>query len=282
MAKLEKIMAETSKTYDASRKALKNQINAISTDLAAQQKRINAQYAQQGKTLDNQRNWQAQSSSMAASNNGGSFGGSAEIANKKFYQQSYVPAVTQLQTNQANDLSSAESQANQNRLSLQQTLAQLNDEASKYAMQRYDAAKAAEREDKYRKQQLALQRKSIAAQQAAAAAASYMQQAAASTPKYGINQNASTKGQIWYQNNNTGASVRFGTYAKSMGGNYRGLLQTAASYGDNDSIRVMNYLAKHPNAKISYMGGKGAQAYSGGSALQQSLNRLGIKVSGVK
>jgi hypothetical protein len=46
-------------------------------------------------------------------------------------------------------------------------LAQLNDEASKYAMQRYDAAKEAEREDKYRQQQLALQKKQLAAQQAA-------------------------------------------------------------------------------------------------------------------
>ena len=277
MANLEKIMAETSKSYDASRKALNNQINAISGDLVAQQDRINAQYAQQGKSLDNQRNWQAQSSSMAASRNGGSFGGSSEIANKKYYQQAYVPAVTQMQTNHANDISAAESDANQRRLSLQQTLAQLNDEASKYAMQRYDAAREAEREDKYRQQQLALQKKQLAAQQAANNWSQYLD-----TPKYGINQNASKDGQIWYQNNNTGASVRFGTYAKSMGGNYKGLLQTAASYGDNDSIRVMNYLAKHPNAKISYMGGGGTQAYSGNSALTQSLNRLGIKISGVK
>lgn len=167
MANLEKIMAETSKSYDNSRKALNNQINAISGDLAAQQERINAQYAQQGKSLDNQRNWQAQASSMAASRNGGSFGGSSEIANKKYYQQAYVPAVTQMQTNQANDISAAESDANQRRLSLQQTLAQLNDEASKYAMQRYDAAREAEREDKYRQQQLALQKKQLAAQQAA-------------------------------------------------------------------------------------------------------------------
>ena len=49
-----------------------------------------------------------------------------------------------MQTNQANDLSSAESQANQNRLSLEQTLAGLNDEATRYGMQRYDAAVAAE------------------------------------------------------------------------------------------------------------------------------------------
>lgn len=144
MANLEQILAETSKSYDNSRKALNDQINAISGDLDAQKQRLNAQYAQQGKSLDNQRNWQAQASSMAASRNGGSFGGRSEIANKKYYQQSFVPAVTQMQTNQANDLSSAESQANQNRLSLQQTLAGLNDEATRYGMQRYDAAVAAE------------------------------------------------------------------------------------------------------------------------------------------
>ena len=144
MANLEQIMAETSKSYDNSRNALNNQINAISGDLDAQKQRINAQYDQQGKSLDNQRNWQAQASSMAASRNGGSFGGKSEIANKKYYQQVFTPAVTQMQTNQANDLSSAESQANQNRLSLEQTLANLNDEASRYGMQRYDAAVAAE------------------------------------------------------------------------------------------------------------------------------------------
>lgn len=144
MANLEQILAETSKSYDNSRKALNDQINAISGDLDAQRQRINAQYAQQGKSLDNQRNWQAQASSMAASRNGGSFGGKSEIANKKYYQQAFVPAVTQMQTNQANDLSSAESQANQNRLSLEQTLAGLNDEATRYGMQRYDAAVQAE------------------------------------------------------------------------------------------------------------------------------------------
>lgn len=165
MANLETIMAETNKSYDNSRNALNNQINAIAGDLEAQKNRINAQYAQQGKSLDNQRNYQAQASSMAASRNGGSFGGSSEIANKKYYQQAYVPAVTQMQTNQSNDLSSAESQANQNRLSLQQTLAQLNDEATRYGMQRYDAAVQAEREEAARQAQLELQRQQLAEQQ---------------------------------------------------------------------------------------------------------------------
>lgn len=174
MANLDQILAETNRAYDNSRNAINNQINSISGDLEATKQRINQQYAQQSKALDNQRNWQAQSSSMAASRNGGSFGGSAEIANRKYYQQAYVPAVTQMQTNQANDLSSAESQAAQNRISLEQALAQLNDEANRNALARYDAAVAAEREEAYRQQQLALQKQQLASQQAYQ---NYLQQA---------------------------------------------------------------------------------------------------------
>lgn len=166
MANLEQIMAETSKSYDNSRKALNDQINAISGDLAAQQGRINAQYDQQAKGLDNQRNWQAQASSMAASKNGGSFGGSSEIANKKYYQQAFVPAVTQMNTNQANDLSSAESQANQRRQSLQTTLAGLEDEASRYGMQRYDAAVQAEEEKRRWEEEQAERKRQFDAQMA--------------------------------------------------------------------------------------------------------------------
>ena len=286
MANLTSIMAETSKSYDNSRNALNDQINAIAGDLEAQKNRINAQYAQQGKTLDNQRNYQAQASSMAASRNGGSFGGSAEIANKKYYQQAYVPAVTQLQTNQANDLSSAESQANSNRLNLQQTLAQLNDEANRYALQRYDAAVQAEAEEAYRQKQLELQRQQLAEQQrqfnqqlaAQNAMYKYLNQPT-TAQKYGVDADLSRDGQIYYKNNNTGASVRFGTYANSLGGNYKGLLQKAAATGDNDAAAVMEYLNNNPNAAISYMGGGGKQYYQN-NGLGSALNRLGIIVSG--
>lgn len=286
MANLTSIMAETSKSYDNSRNALNDQINAISGDLEAQKNRINAQYAQQGKTLDNQRNYQAQASSMAASRNGGSFGGSAEIANKKYYQQAYVPAVTQLQTNQANDLSSAESQANQNRLSLQQTLASLNDEANRYALQRYDAAVQQEAEEAYRQKQLELQRQQLAEQQrqfnqqlaAQNAMYKYLNQPT-TAQKYGVDTDLSNPGQIYYKNNNTGASVRFGTYANSLGGNYKGLLQKAAASGDNDAAAVMKFLNDNPNSTISYMGGGGTQYYQN-NGLGSALNRLGIIVSG--
>jgi hypothetical protein len=280
-------MAETSKSYDNSRNALNNQINAIAGDLEAQKNRINAQYAQQGKTLDNQRNYQAQASSMAASRTGGSFGGSAEIANKKYYQQAYVPAVTQMQTNQANDISSAESQANQNRLSLQQSLASLNDEANRMALQRYDAAVQAEREEAARQQQLALQRAQLAEQRRQFNANLAAQNAyqkylmGGDTQKYGIDSRLSKDGQIYYKNNNTGASVRFGTYAKSLGGNYKGLLQQAAASGDNDARIALNYLNANPNAAVGYMGTNGKQRYAN-SGLGEVFNRLGITVSGYR
>lgn len=277
MANLETIMAETSKSYDNSRKALNDQINAISGDLAAQQGRINAQYAQQGKNLDNQRNWQAQASSMAASRNGGSFGGSSEIANKKYYQQAYVPAVTQMQTNQANDLSSAESQANQNRLSLQQTLAQLNDEANRYALQRYDAAKQAEAEEKYRQQQLALQKQQIAAQNAYQ---NYLNQSA-STPKYGYTNDAS--GGLQFRNNNTNGSVKFGTYYGGNGGtwNNSSVLNTIGdAFGmDSNEYRRMQEILKY-NGKKNLTNAAG-KTYNYGYLSKSDadlLNRLGLRL----
>ena len=267
MANLEKIMAETSKSYDASRKALNNQINAISGDLVAQQDRINAQYAQQGKSLDNQRNWQAQSSSMAASRNGGSFGGSSEIANKKYYQQAYVPAVTQMQTNQANDISAAESDANQRRLSLQQTLAQLNDEASRYAMQRYDAAREAEREDKYRQQQLALQKKQLAAQQAANNWMQYLNAPSTSNePKLknwsfgrGYSVQQMPDGTAAYYKNNGKTRISAGEFLSNTGTNWKkwddiwqnGVSTTGVG---SDTISAFHRMSINPNSnEYSYL-----------------------------
>ena len=278
MANLEKIMAETSKSYDNSRKALNNQINAISGDLAAQQDRINAQYAQQGKNLDNQRNWQAQASSMAASRNGGSFGGSSEIANKKYYQQSYVPAVTQMQTNQANDLSSAESQANQNRLSLQQTLASLNDEANKYALQRYDAAKQAEAEEKYRQQQLALQKQQLAAQNAYQ---NYLNNAATTAAKYGVTQDAS--GGLQFRNTGTNGSVKFGTYYGGNGGtwNNSSVLNTVGDMfgtNSNEYKRLNEILKYNSKKKLSNAAGKTSNYNYLSASDAALLNRLGLRL----
>lgn len=276
MANLESIMAETNKSYDQSRNALNNQINAIAGDLQAQKDRINAQYAQQGKTLDNQRNWQAQASSMAASRNGGSFGGSTEIANKRYYQQAYVPAVTQMQTNQANDLSSAESQANQNKLSLQQTLAQLNDEANRYALQRYDAAVQAEREEAYRKQQLALQRQQIAAQNAYQ---KYLNQASAQANKYAWNNNTANS---QFYNAATGKAVTFGTFANGMGASGNANLLSVASQvlNKSDYNRLANIVSMQSNTKHSGLKTTTSNAYQNKRYLSPEDNafmkRLGL------
>lgn len=263
MANLEQIMAETSKTYDNSRNALQSQIDAIAGNLEAQKGRINADYSQQARTLDNQRNYQAQASSMAASRNGGSFGGTSEIANKKFYQQAYVPAVTQMQTNQANDLSKAESDANAQRLSLQQTLAQLNDEANRYALQRYDNAVEAER-------QAAQRAKELAAQQAYQ---NYLMQA--SKPKTGYSYTTDANGGRQFYNTGTGNAVKFGTYYGANGGDYSGadLIRAAKQVFGDKSAEVKELQAGLLTGK-NYGQNTGKNFVSTGNAL---LDRLGLK-----
>ena len=283
MADLASIMAETSKSYDNSRNALKNQINAISGDLAAQKDRINAQYAQQQKTLDNQRNYQAQASSMSAYRNGGSFGGANEIANKKYYQQAYVPAVTQMQTNQANDLSSAESQANSNRLSLQTQLAQLNDEASRYAMQRYDNALQLEEQKRQFDAQLAAQKAAQAAQNSLYRYL-YGGGAGGSSNPYTYDNDASG-GKNFY-NSKTGKNVKFGTYYTGAGGawNNNSVLNAVGQVfgkGSNEYNRLSEILKYNGNRKISQNTGSGYSANNQKylSASDRSLlNRLGLKL----
>ena len=209
-------MAETSKSYDNSRKALNDQINAISGDLAAQQDRINAQYAQQSKNLERQRNQAISAASMSAARTGGGFGGMADIANQRYMQQAFTPAVTQMQTNQANDLSSAESQANQRRQDLATALAGLEDEATRYGYQRYDAAQQAEREEAYRQAQLAEQRRQFDAQMAQNNALNQLLYG----NKSGYGYQADDYGGLQFFNNGTGNKVKFGTYYASKGGDF--------------------------------------------------------------
>ena len=163
---IEEYTAEVSRSYDNSRNALQNRINAIAGDLAQTQKQINQNYDTQQSNLENQRNWASESASLAASNNGGSFGGATEIANKKYYEQAFVPAQTQLNTSRSQALENAQSQANSNRMTLESQLSSMNDEIAKLGIQRYYDELEREREEAYRQQQLALQRQQIAAQNA--------------------------------------------------------------------------------------------------------------------
>ncbi len=274
MANLTQILAETGKSYENSRNALQNQIDAIAGDLTAQKNRINANYAQQAKTLDNQRNYQAQASSMAASRNGGSFGGANEIANKKYYQQAFVPAVTQMQTNQANDLSKAESQANSNRLSLQQTLAQLNDEANRYALQRYDNEVAAERAAAQHAAELAEKKRQFDAQMAQQNAyQQYMNQLM--KPKTGYSYTTDEAGGRQFYNTGTGNAVKFGTYYGANGGDYSNadLLNTVKKVFGNNSAEAIELQSKLDAGK-RFSQNTGKNFVATGNAL---FDRLGLK-----
>ena len=158
MAKsIEEYTAEVRKASEGSRNALQNQINAIEGNLAQTQKQINENYANQQNQLNDQRNQAAESASMRAAGSGGSFGGAANIANRKYYEQTFVPAQTQLNTNQSQALENAQAQANSNRLSLESQLAALNDQDTKLGLQRYYDVLEQERQE-------ALQRAQIAAQ----------------------------------------------------------------------------------------------------------------------
>jgi hypothetical protein len=157
---IEYYTAEVSKSYDNSRKALQNQINAIEGNLAKTQAQINENYAQQQNTLNNQRNSAASSASMQAASSGGSFGGAANIANKKYYEQQFVPAQTQLNTNQSQALENAQSQADANRLSLETQMANLNDEIARQGLARYYDVLDKERQERLQRQAIAAQNRS--------------------------------------------------------------------------------------------------------------------------
>lgn len=154
---IEYYTSEVRKASQGSIDALNKQINAIEGNLAQAQKQINENYAQQQNTLNNQRNQAASAASMQAAGSGGSFGGAANIANKKYYEQQFVPAQTQLNTNQSQALENAQSQANSNRLSLESQLASLNSDIAKQGLQRYYDVLEQERQERLQRQAIAAQ-----------------------------------------------------------------------------------------------------------------------------
>ena len=265
--------AEVSKAYDNSRNALKNQINAIEGNLATTQKQINENYAQQQNTLNNQRNSAASAASMQAAGSGGSFGGAANIANKKYYEQTFVPAQTQLNTNQSQALENAQTQANNNRLSLESQLASMNDEITRIGLQRYYDEREKER-------QAELQRKAIAAQQAANYV-SYLGQSGGSQNKY--NANADASGGFFFTNNGNGKTVKYGTAYFGNGGakNNNSILSNVGQlFGTNSNeYRRLSEILKYNGKKsLSNAAGK-TYNYSYLSKTDSDLlNRLGLRL----
>lgn len=160
---LEQYIAEATNAYRPAQTAIQTQLGALDSNLATAQDTINRNYAQQQKQLESQRNQAAEASSLAAAGAGGSFGGQANLARRKYYEQSFVPAQTQLQTNQANEIAKARQDYENQRTSLNAQMANLESQANQQALQQYWAAIEAE---KQREAQLRAQREAQAAQNA--------------------------------------------------------------------------------------------------------------------
>lgn len=160
---LEEYVAQATNAYQPSKTAIQSQIDALSGQLATANDQINRNYAQQQAGLNKQRNMAAESASMQAAGSGGSFGGAANIANRKYYDQAFVPAVTQLRTSQTNELAQARQANEDQRTSLNSQLANLQAQANQQALAQYYADQEAERN---REAQLQAQREANAAQNA--------------------------------------------------------------------------------------------------------------------
>lgn len=157
VASLEEYVAQATQAYQPAKTAVQNQINALSGQLDATNEQINRNYAQQQAGLNRQRNMAAETASLQAAGSGGSFGGSANIANRKYYDQSFVPAVTQLRSNQTNELAAARQANESQRTALNSQLANLDAQANQEALRQYWAAKE---EEENRRAQLAAARAS--------------------------------------------------------------------------------------------------------------------------
>ncbi len=158
---LEQYVSEATQAYQPAQTALQNQLNSLSGQLDTANQQINKNYAQQQAGLNRQRNMAAETASMQAAGSGGSFGGAANIANRKYYDQSFVPAQTQLQTNQANELAQTRQNYENQRTNLNSQMANLESQAKQQALQQYWADVEAERQ---REAQLRAQREAAAAQ----------------------------------------------------------------------------------------------------------------------
>lgn len=163
MATLEQFMAEANNAYAPAKTAIQTQLGALDSNYATGEQKINRNYEQQQAQLESQRNQAAEASSLAAAGSGGSFGGQGNLARRKYYEQSFVPAQTQLQTNKSNDLDSLRQNIENQRTSLNSQLSNLDAQANQLALQKYwDAVEA----EKQREAQLRAQREAQASQNA--------------------------------------------------------------------------------------------------------------------
>lgn len=160
---LEQFVAEATKAYEPAKTAINTQLGALQGNYDTGEQKINKNYAQQQANLNRQSNDAAMAASIQAAGSGGSFGGAANIANRKYYKQTFIPAQTQMNTNKSNELDALRQNIENQRTSLNSQLANIDATANQQALQQYWAAVEAE---KQREAQLRAQREAQAAQNA--------------------------------------------------------------------------------------------------------------------
>ena len=137
---IEQYISETTKSYDPAIKAYNQQLSGLSGQTEASIKDIENQFANQRLQLLNSANQAAEAASLSAAGNGGSFGGATNEANRKYYQQSFIPAITSSNTNRSSAIAQARANEASRRSNLEQQLANLYTQANTYGTQRYDDA----------------------------------------------------------------------------------------------------------------------------------------------
>ena len=160
---LEQYVAQSTQAYQPAYDAIQSQLNGLAGNLETTTNTINKNFAQQQAGLNRQRNAAAETASMQAAGSGGSFGGAANLANRRYYDQTFVPAQTQLQTNQANQLAQARQDNENQRNNLNAQLANMQAQSRQQALSQYYADAEAERA---REAQLRAQREANASQNA--------------------------------------------------------------------------------------------------------------------
>ena len=170
---LEQYVAEATNAYQPAKNAVQAQLDAIPGQLQAANDLISRNYAQQQSQLNDQRNAAATSASLQAAGSGGSFGGKANLANRRYYTQSFVPAQTQLQTNQSNEMQRTRQNYEDQRTNLNSQLSSIDAQVNEMALKKYWEAVEAEKQRQWEAEQaeLARQAQLKAARVSAAAAA---------------------------------------------------------------------------------------------------------------
>jgi hypothetical protein len=137
MANYDWYVSESEKNFQPTRDAVQKQIDAISGQQSAALGDLQKSYQLQTDNLNKQRVTASNNASMSSAMRGGAFGGQANIQNEKFYNDTFVPAITQANNALQSDTRATNEAYTNRRGSLEQTLASLVDEQRRYAMEQY-------------------------------------------------------------------------------------------------------------------------------------------------